>query len=105
MNGTMSEAYTIRSDTTYHPVIHTIYLTGNWIRFRGSRVSCHRGKLRQALSPYRTIPVTIPNPDYDPVLYANPAYRPLRRLANIWSLRTRTHSPDFLRSSRAKSCA
>ncbi len=29
MNGTMSEAYTIRSDTTYHPVIHTIYLTGN----------------------------------------------------------------------------
>jgi Flp pilus assembly protein TadG len=29
MNGTMSEAYRIRSDTTYHPVIHTIYLTGN----------------------------------------------------------------------------
>jgi hypothetical protein len=29
MNGTMSEAYRIRSDTIYHPVIHTIYLTGN----------------------------------------------------------------------------
>ena len=29
MNGTMSEAYRIRSDTTYHPVIHSIYLTGN----------------------------------------------------------------------------
>ncbi len=29
MNGTMAEAYRIRSDTTYHPVIHTIYLTGN----------------------------------------------------------------------------
>lgn len=29
MNGTMSEANKIRSDTTYHPVIHTIYLTGN----------------------------------------------------------------------------
>jgi hypothetical protein len=29
MNGTMAEANKIRSDTTYHPVIHTIYLTGN----------------------------------------------------------------------------
>jgi Flp pilus assembly protein TadG len=29
MNGTMSQANTIRSDTTYHPVINTIYLTGN----------------------------------------------------------------------------
>jgi Flp pilus assembly protein TadG len=29
MNGAMSEAYRIRSDTTYHPVIDTIYLTGN----------------------------------------------------------------------------
>jgi hypothetical protein len=29
MNGTMAEAAKIRSDTTYHPVIHTIYLTGN----------------------------------------------------------------------------
>ncbi len=29
MNGTMSEAFRIRSDTTYHPVINTIYLTGN----------------------------------------------------------------------------
>jgi Flp pilus assembly protein TadG len=29
MNGAMSAAYNIRSDTTYHPVINTIYLTGN----------------------------------------------------------------------------
>jgi Flp pilus assembly protein TadG len=29
MNGAMAAAYTIRSDTTYHPVINTIYLTGN----------------------------------------------------------------------------
>ncbi len=29
MNGTMAEASKIRSDKTYHPVIHTIYLTGN----------------------------------------------------------------------------
>ncbi len=29
MNGTMAEAYRVRSDTTYHPVIHVIYLTGN----------------------------------------------------------------------------
>jgi Flp pilus assembly protein TadG len=29
MNGVMSAAYTIRSDTTYNPVINTIYLTGN----------------------------------------------------------------------------
>jgi hypothetical protein len=25
----MSEAFRIRADATYHPVIHTIYLTGN----------------------------------------------------------------------------
>jgi Flp pilus assembly protein TadG len=29
MNGTMAEAARIRSDTTYHPVINVIYLTGN----------------------------------------------------------------------------
>jgi hypothetical protein len=29
MNGTMAEANKIRNDSTYHPVIHTIYLTGN----------------------------------------------------------------------------
>lgn len=29
MNGVMSAAYTIRADTTYNPVINTIYLTGN----------------------------------------------------------------------------
>lgn len=29
MNGTMAEANKIRSDTTFHPVINTIYLTGN----------------------------------------------------------------------------
>jgi hypothetical protein len=29
MNGAMAQAYTIRSDATYHPVISCIYLTGN----------------------------------------------------------------------------
>jgi len=29
MNGTINEAFKIRSDTTFHPVINTIYLTGN----------------------------------------------------------------------------
>jgi Flp pilus assembly protein TadG len=29
MNGAMAQAYTIRSDTTYHPIINCIYLTGN----------------------------------------------------------------------------
>jgi hypothetical protein len=74
MNGTMSEAYKIRSDTTYHPVIHTIYLTGN-------------GKDaidREFLPIVSNYPNIIPIP-YDPqysstattptVLYANPAYQ------------------------------
>ncbi len=76
MNGTMSEAFTIRSDTTYHPVIHTIYLTGN------SNDSVDREFLAIVANypniislPYdsgynsQTTPIT------DPVLYANPAYR------------------------------
>jgi hypothetical protein len=29
MNGAMAEAFTIRADNTYNPVIHTIYLTAN----------------------------------------------------------------------------
>jgi hypothetical protein len=29
MNGAMAAAYTIRSDSSYHPIINTIYLTGN----------------------------------------------------------------------------
>ena len=29
MNGTINEAFRIRSDTTYHPVINVVYLTGN----------------------------------------------------------------------------
>jgi Flp pilus assembly protein TadG len=66
MNGTMAEANTIRSDTTYHPIINTIYLTGN------ATDSVDRGFLAiVANSPQIT---ALP---YDPVSfvpYTNPAY-------------------------------
>ena len=72
MNGTMSEAYTIRSDTTYHPVIHTIYLTGN-----GSDSVDHEFLAVVANAPNI---IALPydatyNSANDPVLYANPAYQ------------------------------
>jgi len=72
MNGTMSEAYTIRSDTTYHPVIHTIYLTGN-----GFDSVDHEFLAVVANAPSI---VALPydstyNSANDPVLYANPAYQ------------------------------
>jgi hypothetical protein len=76
MNGTMSEAYTIRSDTTYHPVIHTIYLTGN------SSDSVDREFLAIVANspniislPYDSGYNSQTNPITDPVLYANPAYQ------------------------------
>ena len=76
MNGTMAEAFRIRSDTTYHPVIHTIYLTGN----AGDSVD-HEFLAIVANAP--TIPAlpydtgydSTTTPVTDPVLYANPAYR------------------------------
>ena len=67
MNGTMSEAFRIRSDTTYHPVIHTIYLTGN-----ATDSVDHEFLAVVANAPQIT---ALP---YDPVTfvpYANPAYR------------------------------
>jgi Flp pilus assembly protein TadG len=72
MNGTMAEAFTIRSDTTYHPVIHTIYLTGN-----GSDSVDHEFLAIVANSPSITaLPYDATyNSANDPILYANPAYR------------------------------
>jgi Flp pilus assembly protein TadG len=67
MNGTMAEGYRIRSDTTYHPVIHTIYLTGN------SSDSVDREFL-----PIVANAALITALPYDPISfipYANPAYQ------------------------------
>jgi hypothetical protein len=76
MNGTMAEAYRIRSDaattTKYHTVINTIYLTGN-----GSD-SVDREFL-PIVANVQQIPALPYDPTYnaaaDPVLYANPAYQ------------------------------
>jgi len=72
MNGTMSEAYTIRSDTTYHPVIHTIYLTGN-----GSDSVDHEflAVVANAASIIALPYDSTYNSANDPILYANPAYQ------------------------------
>jgi Flp pilus assembly protein TadG len=73
MNGAMAEAFTIRADNTYNPVIDTIYLTGN-----GSEAVDREFLAIVANSPnipalpYDTGYAPPPN---DPVLYANPAYR------------------------------
>ncbi len=67
MNGTMSEAYRIRSDTTYHPVIHTIYLTGN-----GS------DSVDREFLPIVANATQITALPYDPISfspYSNPAYQ------------------------------
>ena len=67
MNGTMSAAYTIRSDTTYHPIINVIYLTGN------GTDSVDREFL-PIVANYPTIPAL----PYDPasyVPYTNPAFQ------------------------------
>jgi Flp pilus assembly protein TadG len=73
MNGTMSEAFRIRSDATYHPVIHTIYLTGN------SLDSVDREFLPIVANAAQITALPY-DPQYDstqpPVpLYANPAYQ------------------------------
>lgn len=67
MNGTMAAAYTIRSDTTYHPIINAIYLTGN------GTDSVDREFL-PIVANYPTIPAL----PYDPVTYTsytNPAFQ------------------------------
>jgi hypothetical protein len=72
MNGAMAEAYTIRSDTTYYPVIDTIYLTGN-----GTEAVDHEFLAIVANAPNITaLPydASYAPPPNDPVLYANPAY-------------------------------
>jgi Flp pilus assembly protein TadG len=73
MNGTMSEAFRIRSDATYHPVIHTIYLTGNGLD------SVDREFLPIVANVAQITPLPY-DPQYNsaapPVpLYANPAYQ------------------------------
>jgi hypothetical protein len=73
MNGTMSEAFRIRSDTTYHPVIHSIYLTGN------SLDSVDREFLPIVANAAQITALPY-DPQYNstqpPVnLYANPAYQ------------------------------
>ncbi len=72
MNGAMAEAYTIRSDTTFYPVIDTIYLTGN-----GTEAVDHEFLAIVANAPNISAlpydPSYAPPPN-DPVLYANPAY-------------------------------
>jgi len=76
MNGTMSEAFTIRSDTTYHPVIHTIYLTGNSSDSVDREFLAIVANAPNILSlPYDSGYNSTTNPITDPVLYANPAYR------------------------------
>jgi Flp pilus assembly protein TadG len=67
MNGTINEAFKIRADTTYHPVINVVYLTGN------GTDSVDRDFL-----PMVANTVTIPALPYDPLAYmptANPAFQ------------------------------
>jgi Flp pilus assembly protein TadG len=67
MNGTVNEAFKIRSDATYHPVINVVYLTGN------GTDSVDRDFL-----PMVANTALIPALPYDPVAfvpYANPAFQ------------------------------
>ena len=67
MNGTINEAFKIRSDTTFHPVINVVYLTGNGT----DSVD------RDFLPMVANVP-TIPALPCDPLSYvptANPAYQ------------------------------
>jgi Flp pilus assembly protein TadG len=68
MNGTMSEAYKIRSDVTYHPVIHTIYLTGN------ATDSVDREFLAIVANAGQISPLPYDDPNTYHA-YANPAYQ------------------------------
>lgn len=75
MNGTMAQAFKIRADATYHPVIHVIYLTGN------GTDSVDREFLpivanAQFIIPLPYDPQYNANPTPPPVqLYQNPAYQ------------------------------
>jgi hypothetical protein len=73
MNGAMAEAFTIRSDNTYNPVIHTIYLTGNGTEAVDREfLAIVANSASITALPYDANYATPPN---DPVMYANPAYR------------------------------
>jgi hypothetical protein len=72
MNGAMAEAYTIRSDTTYYPVIDTIYLTGNGTEAVDREFLAIVANAPNITAlPYDASYAAPPN---DPALYANPAY-------------------------------
>jgi hypothetical protein len=79
MNGTMAEAFKIRSDPNFHPMIDVIYLTGN-----GSD-SVDREFLpivanAQFITPLPYDPQYISDPTVTPVpLYPNPAYQPVQQ--------------------------
>jgi Flp pilus assembly protein TadG len=76
MNGTMAQAYTIRSDTTYNPIINVIYLTGN------STDSVDREFLPIVANaqwiiplPYDSQYTSTPGSSGPAHLYQNPAYQ------------------------------
>jgi len=73
MNGAMAEAFTIRADNTYNPVIDTIYLTGNGTEAVDREFLAIIANTPNIIAlPYDADYAAPPN---DAVLYANPAYR------------------------------
>jgi Flp pilus assembly protein TadG len=72
MNGAMSAAYNIRSDSTYNPVIDTIYLTGNSYDSVDHEFLAIMANVQQITAlPYDSTYSSTG----DPALYANPAYQ------------------------------
>jgi Flp pilus assembly protein TadG len=74
MNGAMSEAYRIRSDATYNPVIHTIYLTGNGYDSVDHEFLPIIANVQQITALPYDLSYIAP-PGVDPALYPNPAYQ------------------------------
>jgi hypothetical protein len=73
MNGAMSEAYRIRSDAVYNPVIHTIYLVGNRTDAADREFLAIIANAQNITAlPYDAGYLPPPN---DPALYANPVYK------------------------------
>jgi len=73
MNGAMAEAFTIRADNTYNPVIDTIYLTGNGTEAVDREFLAIVANTPSITAlPYDSSYAAPPN---DPGLYPNPAYR------------------------------
>jgi Flp pilus assembly protein TadG len=72
MNGAMSEALRIRSDTTYNPVINCIYLTGNGFDSVDHEFLPIMANVQQIPAlPYDATYSAVGDPD----LYPNPAYQ------------------------------